>query len=534
MEHDHLTNFLKFNFPDPGERPFIDAVHQHKNTEAFCIAIYDSVFDSETKQRHTESNIIASISFRFLKDQDYSGAFVYYLTALQDRTFNQVSTSPSFQRMICPIEGNGFGELLLRNTQFFTYAIRGCYALYLAVNRNSNVLNYYNKLGFHRHEGFINIPGVVLSEIQDCTMLESNHLGLYYVLSMPTEIECPQLNAQSMIRRHCELVPRPHERLTDTPTEGYMRFIADLFDKQVAEKLTFPEYTERTAYEETDQFFSSLFTNSGEALNQGTTVKKPYISSGKAWEKYHKLWSMENVIKFWDFKKHYKAMLKTNQYRCQEKLMPLEHLFMEYCSVGRVIKDNDCSKNKEFNIICQFCENKMTKDTITLNCLEQYSTQIIQAHLVGRDYHCLAFNSRNAMEAFGTARLRQKYVISPCDAMNERKYYTKIYKAIVKDYCIPVEDRQEICIGTNRMFLAFFRQYTAGNYYKEFFKRTIKASGKNLRLLNNNRFDFPSVITDLIEWANPKDFDFKQNQKAIFDAIVDEKQKEYFFKSKNH
>ena len=69
--------------------------------------------------------------------------------------------------------------------------------------------------------------------------------------------------------------------------------------------------------------------------------------------------------------------------------MPLEHFLIDYCSVRRLIKDSACMMNKEFNIICQFCEEPMTKQPIALNCLEQYSTQIIQAHFTDRESHLL-------------------------------------------------------------------------------------------------------------------------------------------------
>ena len=77
VEHKHLTNFLKFNFPDPGERPFIDDVHEHKNIEAFCISVHDSVFEHANKDRTTQSNIIASISFPLLQEKDYSAVSLY-------------------------------------------------------------------------------------------------------------------------------------------------------------------------------------------------------------------------------------------------------------------------------------------------------------------------------------------------------------------------------------------------------------------------------------------------------------------------
>ena len=532
VKHDHLTNFLKFNFPDPGERPFIDAVLSHKNTEAFCIAVHDSVFVHETRERTTQSNIIALISFRLLKNLDYSGVFIYYLTALQDRTFNEVCSSGSFQNMRCPIESNGLGEFLLRNTQLFKSCMRDSYAIYLAVNRTAQVISYYNQLGFTQHSSFTEVPELVRSELQECILLESNSLGLYHLLSKVTELICPDLNAQSLLHRHCAEVPRPLESLTENPSDGYMKLIATLFDMKLQEHFSFDEYTDRCAYEQTDQEYASMFQNTGEAMPQGKDDLKQYRSSGKAWEKFHKLWSKENMVNFWDFKKEYKTLLKKKKvqaFRCQEVIMPLEHFLMEYCSVGRLIKDNDCKKNTQFNIYCQFCQNNMTENPLTQQCVERYSTQIIQAHWTGRDSHILSYNSPAAMAEFRSPRLREKYSIALCKGLSTKANYTKLFKACLQDYGVARANRQVIGVGTNQIFQAFFRQYISGNYYKEFFARMIKASGKNLFRLDGNRFNFTPEIKELIKWAAPKDYEYGKHQKKIFNSIVDKSTREWFF-----
>lgn len=534
ISHDHLTNFLKYNCPDKGEKPFIDAVHKHKNTEAFCIAVHDSVFVDASQEHTTKSVIIASISFRLLQDKSKSGVFVYYLSTLQDKTFDEVCSVPSFQSMKCPIEGHGLGEMLLRNTQLFCSCIRYTYAIYLGVNTTNGTISYYKKLGFRQHSSIQDVPREIESEITDCLLLESDSVDMYHLLSTNNELKCLPLNAQSLLRRHCSNVQRPLHNLSSTPADGYMRLIADLFTRHLKDRYVPPEWSVRSAYEETDQHFTKMFLDSGSVIPQGAiNTKQRYVSNGVGWKKYHALWSKDNMANFWDLRNHYKAMIKKNklqEYRCQEKIMPVENFLMDHCSVTRIIKDNDCSKNKQFHLLCQFCFQNMTKSPLSLRELESYGTCIAEAHFVGRDHHILALNSTNEMEEFRSSESRARFKIETCKKLNEKSLYNKLYKATLRDYLVPRTERQDVCTGTNHLYHAFFRQYTAGNYYKEFFDWVIKGYGKTLRLLDGNRFDFPPKIKDLIKWATPDDYSYPKNMEAIFDDIVDTQDKEFFEK----
>ena len=530
ITHNHLTNFLKYNFPDPGEKPFIDAVHNHKNTEAFCIAVHDSIFQDATREREMKSNIIASISFRLLQDKSKSGVFVYYLSTLQEKTFDEVCTLPSFQTMKCPMEGHGMGEMLLRNTQLFCSCIRYTYATYLGVNTSNGVISFYKKLGFRQHSSPQDVASEIVNEIEDCLLLESESIDMYHLLSTNIELtNCP-LNTQSLLHRHCDIIPRPIQNLSSNASDGYMKLIADLFEKQLKVRYVPPEWSERQCYEETDQHFTKMFLDSGQVIKQGAiNTKQRYISNGVGWKKYHALWTKDNMVNFWDLRNHYKAMIKKNklhEYRCQETIMPVEHFLMDNCSVQRIIKDNKCSNNKQFNLLCQFCFSPMTSNPLSLQNVEAYGTQIAQAHFTGEGSHILALNSTTEMEDFRSASTQ--FEIVTCVGLNERSFYTKLYKATLRDYCIHRSERQEICIGTNHLYQAFFRQYTAGEYYKEFFDRVISGCGKTLRLLDGNRFDFPPNIQELIKWAKPKDYSYAKRTEDIFDKIVDSRHKKFF------
>ena len=139
------------------------------------------------------------------------------------------------------------------------------------------------------------------------------------------------------------------------------------------------------------------------------------------------------------------------------------------------------------------------------------------------------------MEAFWSIRLPQKYVITTCDGLNKRTHYSGLYKAMLQDYSIPLAERQEICIRTNHIYLAFFRQHTASNYYKEFFKR--EQSKHHAKVCDDwtEKQVWLSIykITDLIDWAKPKDYGFKETKKATFNSIVDAKHENFSSTDKN-
>ena len=76
-----------------------------------------------------------------------------------------------------------------------------------------------------------------------------------------------------------------------------------IFDMKLKEKYTLDKYTDNEAYIETDQEYCTMFNEKDAAALQGKDDKKKYISNGRTWKKYHALWSKENMINFWDFKK---------------------------------------------------------------------------------------------------------------------------------------------------------------------------------------------------------------------------------------
>ena len=82
---------------------------------------------------------------------------------------------------------------------------------------------------------------------------------MYHLLSTYNELTCRPLNAQSLLRRHCTIIPRPIQNLSSNPSDGYMKLIADLFDKQLKVRYVPPEWSERQCYEETDQHFTKMF-----------------------------------------------------------------------------------------------------------------------------------------------------------------------------------------------------------------------------------------------------------------------------------
>ena len=395
VPHDHVKRFLKYNFPARSEERYIDAVHDHKNTECFCVAIHESVFTDSQHDRYDASNIIACICFRILKDNNDSGVFVYYLSTLQEKTFFQVSSARSFESMKCRIEGHGLGEMLLRNTQLFCKGIRDTYDIFLGVNKKMNIINYYKRLQFYQHKSWDDNMGQCKSELQECVLLEAESVDMYFIFSKDDEMIVPPLNAKNLLHRHCRDVPRPRIKLSPVPDENYKRLIKDLFDMRIAEGYKVDKHWDREAFHHMDREILSQVYTDGTPVDFGMFHDgSTYMSYGPCWEIYHKMWSETNMINFWDFAKYYNKLLKTNKvrgYRCQETIMPLEHFLMDYCSVGRVITDTECSKNVDFNLYCNFCKEPMTENPLSWPAVLTYNMRIVQAHFVGRGSHILSF-----------------------------------------------------------------------------------------------------------------------------------------------
>ena len=85
--------------------------------------------------------------------------------------------------MKCGIEGHGLGELLPRNTQLFCQGVRNTYDIFLGVNKNNGIINYYTRLKFHQHDSWDSELGACKNELQECVLLEADSLDMYHILS---------------------------------------------------------------------------------------------------------------------------------------------------------------------------------------------------------------------------------------------------------------------------------------------------------------------------------------------------------------
>ena len=535
VKHNHLKEFLKFNFPDEDDDKYIDLVHRHKNTEALCIAVHDSAYEAESKMRVTSSKIIAMIVFRMLRN-DESGVFVYYLTTLQETSFNDVCTSPSFQNMLCTIEGNGLGELLLRNTQLFGVAIRNTYGLYLGVNKQQGIIRYYKKLGMHLFDTWHNEEGDLVEELKECVLLEAPSITAFAILIAPQELICPEPNAQSLLQRHSLVIQRPLQYLSAKPDDRYVRLLNMLYDMKLNDRYVADEHADEDCFVETERELRSQLKPDGSKVEQGEFYNgEKYISHGRFWTKYHELWSEMNMVNFWDLRPYFKKLVKdgtVQALRCRPQLMPLEEFLMDHVSVGRVISDNTCHLNKDYNIRCHFCDGPMTEEPLTSHAIEEYNTRIVQAHFTGRGSHILSFNTPEQVSVFNNASYRMLFKIKTCKAMNSKTHYREIFKATLRDYLVPTAQRKNIMIGTNHLYLAYLRQYVLADYDVKMFARAVRGSAKTLvRLENNKDIKFPDdFYNTFLEHAAPKPFSYKEYQEKIHDSIIDTKTKKYFEK----
>ena len=79
----------------------------------------------------------------------------------------------------------------------------------------------------------------------------------------------------------------------------------------------------------------------------------------------------------------------------------------------------------------------MTKNPLTKDELEMYSTMIPQAHFIGFDEQLFAFASEEKFEMFQSNLDEKKLQVQQCEGINDRRFYEKIYKATLQDYLIP-------------------------------------------------------------------------------------------------
>ena len=159
-------------------------MHDHKNTEAFAIAIQDSVKDNMNTSRELGSNIVSMIYFRLLENAETPGAFIYYLGTLHNKPFHTIMpSSKAFQNVRCLVEGLGMGEFLLRLTQLFVKCVKNTGNLYLAINRTSVHIKFYRKLKFKVNSNAKQACEALGEEVSQCLSMEASDISVFKVLN---------------------------------------------------------------------------------------------------------------------------------------------------------------------------------------------------------------------------------------------------------------------------------------------------------------------------------------------------------------
>ena len=531
LEHDHLQVFLRFSFPLDSDRYHITKVLNDKHTEAMCIAVHDSLYLDEKTGRLPTSIIVGIIVFRMMPTTR-NGVFVYYLAALQDYKFNDVCSTPSFQKLRCPILNNGFGELLLRNCQLFCYGLHQSYTTYLGTHFESRVNPYYEKRGFQMYHTWRNDNVELSEELKDCINLESGNVDMYNVFVNHKPMTCLPLNGLSLLQRHVRLVPRSLQKLTSKPHDGYLRLINKVFDRRVKDYYVADKWSDDLCFDFTEAAFRDQYYDNGERVAYGDFHDgSKYIPNEGFWKSYHKLWSYNSRANFWDLKPHFKKLLKdgtVHKHRCQDKLMPVEEMLMTHVSVGRKIVDNRSSYNKEYNLICNMCESNMTESPLDAKEVVIFGTRIIHTHFIGRESHLLCLSTHEQMQEFQSVQLRKRFIVRQCNGYNKKKYYTELFKATLNDYLVPNAERDETCVGTHHLYTAFLKQYVEAGYNVKMFERAIKGSAKTLKDFHGKGCIFPDDFLSLIKHEMKEKYTYQKNMKRVHDSILDKHTKKYF------
>lgn len=509
------SDFFNEVFPNEGELQHINAVHEHHNTECFCIALHDSIFQSTDTDRLHVSKVVCMISFRLLKDENDSGVYIYYLGTIHGQTFNEVMPkSRCFDKIHCPVEGQGMGEFLLRLTQLFTTCIRRSCNVFLAVNNMSNYIGFYEQLGFKVVEMEDVELGKEKEEIIQCDLLESTNIEVFRFMVTKIEMKARDLDARRMILRHCKHLSRDNNKLPNYASERY----STITDTVVAEFAKEPYKADKNKE-------NSCFLETNEMLAQFPLPDDAkYVSNGVYWKKYHKMWSEDNHLSYWDVKSRFKLALQHKQdkriARRECKILTLEEQLMDYSVIGRIIKDNECGNNTQFNLHCSFCNAAMTEEPLSKDGFHFFPTMIAQAHFVGNDSNVLAIASEEMFGIFqDNLKNKKLFEIKKCTGFNLRANYEKIFKACLQDYFIPKNDWESVQIQTHSIYNSLYEDYASN--YRLFFKRALKGCADSLMVFHNSgEFDYPDHFWSFLHDHVTKNIDFATKEEIMINEIT--------------
>ena len=354
------NEFFEKVFPDKDESSHIDAVHSHQNTECLCISLHDSVFHNIHSARELKSQIICMISFRMLQENNQSGVYIYYLGTVHSKSFHEVMpSSKSFAKVHCPVEGQGMGEFLLQLTQLFVQCVNKSCNVYLAVNKKSTFVKFYKRLGFKELELSDEEIASDREEIENCASLEASDLDVFKFMKKDTEMTPLKLCGRRLLHRHCDNLSRDQSMLPKDVPEGYSSMM----------KLVVREFANEPYKADKDKE-NNCFLHTNEMLAMFPLNKEvDYVSNGNYWTYYHKMWSEDTLLSYWNVKAKFKEAIemvgKRRSDRRKSNVLPLEEVIMDYSCLGRVITDNKCENNNLFNIHCSFCDKAMTKKTLS-------------------------------------------------------------------------------------------------------------------------------------------------------------------------
>ena len=393
--------FFSYVFPSKEDKAKIAKVAKDPLTQMFAIAVHDKIYVKPNVMK-TTSNVICAISFCILNDvnREPQGSYIYYLGTLPGARFDDVApTNGKFKNMRCPIEGNGLAHWLLRLTQVFVYNIKKqqTYNMFIAANtlpttnlynESTTISQYYKNIMFEELSDWSSMP----DQVQECARREISDLSQMVPMVIKEPLRLPKHHTQRFIKKHCLRLQRCLNDLKNESDMLYMRKMERTMNKYTAT----PMKPDKQNDENAQKHFLSTFDKF-----------KYYDPAGKEWKDYHHNWSGKAQVQFWDIRKDFETA-DDDKDRTQGTLMPLEALFFDYISIGRVIKNNVSERNDRFNIICQMCDCKMTAKPLTLNEINGNCLSIIEKHYLGNDNHVLCLATPEDKQVFKNIKMLKK------------------------------------------------------------------------------------------------------------------------------
>ena len=470
LAHNIHDKFFGNVFDNTDDKEYIKDVGDDSDTSMICLALHDTTYNGETLKQEPTSNIISSVSFRILPESSFSeesGVYVYYLGTLQNLSFHDVvpmnGTMNDFQ---FPIAGNGLAEFLLRITQLLSFNIRHTYNMFLAANIKSSINKYYKKLHFEDVDDW----NVVGQNIHKSAQLESEDLTDLKPMWITEPISFIKPTTTDLFIRTLKHRPRSIRDIKTNPEVIYTNKMRTILDAYVSNPL--PD--EKQWNTDILCYFNKVFPS-----------RSTYQSDGPEWALFHEFLTGKSMMHYWEIK--FKFAIANGDYdRTQGKIFPLEELMMDYCSFGKVIKDNDPSKNTLYNVYCQRCKCNMTTQPLQTLDMKLCALGIIEKHFLGKRDQVLSLSSPTEFTFLNKRIERGGIEIVPCEVFNNKTHYKMYFKAFKEEFMARRTIIAKMQTHTRNVFRSFATEYLKEDMTTKFMHRAMRGAFPALLSITNS------------------------------------------------